>query len=137
MSIIFGGRLRLGSQFLVYNWTKQGALYYLEELINGEEEIEVKEFIKERGCDVLKQNQYVYEEMVRYIIENISPILNDRGKYKAWWMGNTSGTFSIKSTWELLRHRRKQREILRFVWNKGVSFKINIFPLNGMERKIP
>lgn len=32
-------------QFLVYNWTKLGVLYYIEPLNNSEEEIEVKEFI--------------------------------------------------------------------------------------------
>ncbi|KAG5630896.1 hypothetical protein H5410_002613 [Solanum commersonii] len=43
--------------------------------------------------------------MVQYIIDNISPIL----------------------AWELLRYRRGEMEILKFIWNKQIPSKINFF----------
>ncbi|WMV13941.1 hypothetical protein MTR67_007326 [Solanum verrucosum] len=115
------------ASFWFDNWTKQGALYYLEEQNHGEEEIEVKQFIQERRWNKGKLNQYVSEEMVQYITENISPVLIETGKDKAWWMGSTTGNFTVKSAWDLLRHRRDEREILKFIWNKGIPFRINFF----------
>ncbi|KAG5608379.1 hypothetical protein H5410_019660, partial [Solanum commersonii] len=85
------------ASFWFDNWTKQGALYYLEEQNHAEEEIEVKQFIQEGRWNKGKLNQYVSEEMVQYITENISPVLIETGRDKAWWTGNTTGNFMVKS----------------------------------------
>ncbi|KAH0730009.1 hypothetical protein KY289_001197 [Solanum tuberosum] len=131
-------QIRNGEEsFWFDNLTKQGALYYLEEQNHSDEEIEVKEFIKEGGWDEVKLNQYVSEEMLQYIIDNINPILVETGKDKAWWMGNTSGSFTVNSFWELLRHRRGEMEILKFIWNKQIPFKINFFLWRVCKRRVP
>ncbi|KAK6803206.1 hypothetical protein RDI58_000990 [Solanum bulbocastanum] len=130
-------QIRNGEEsFWFDDWTKQGALYYLEEQNHSDKEIEVKEFTKEGGWDKGKLNQYVSEEMVQYIIENISPILVETGRDKAWWMGNTSGSFTVNLAWELLRHRRGEMEILKFIWNKQIPFKINFFLWRVYKRRV-
>ncbi|KAG5630895.1 hypothetical protein H5410_002612 [Solanum commersonii] len=50
-------QIRNGEEsFWFDNWTKKGALYYLEEQNHSDKEIEVKEFIKEGVWDEVKLN---------------------------------------------------------------------------------
>lgn len=57
----------------------------------------MKQFTHEGSWDIVKLNQYLSEDMVTYITENISPKLTDTGRDKAWWMDNSSGLFNVKS----------------------------------------
>lgn len=86
-------------------------MYYIEDKSQGEEKIKDKEFVVVERWDSTKLRQYISEEMVEHIVKNISTILMDRGRYKAWWMGDTSEIFIVKSSWEMLRHKREKREI--------------------------
>lgn len=52
-----------------------------------------------RGC--------LSEDLVNLIINDVKP----RGQEvcdKAWWMASPNGTFTIKSAYDLLRHRRDE-----------------------------
>jgi len=70
------------------NWTKQGALFYIEEQ-GVEEEVEVKEMILNGQWNTQRLQQLISLEMVNHIVDNISPILNEDEKEKPWWMGNS------------------------------------------------
>ncbi|XP_049391451.1 uncharacterized protein LOC125855799 [Solanum stenotomum] len=83
------------ASFWFDNWTKQGALYFLEETVRGEEEIEVKQFIVNGEWDRLKINMVLSAEMTKYIVENIRPKIEVGAVDKAWWMGNQSGEFTF------------------------------------------
>lgn len=65
--------------------------------------------------------------MVGYIIDNISLLMKDDEQDKAWRMFNTSGNFTVKSAWEIMRHRREKNEIFDMIRVKGIPFKINLF----------
>lgn len=69
------------------NWTKLGALYFLEDDIRGEGEIEVKEFIRNEEWDRRKLLLFISEEMTDHITTNISPTLVENGNDSIWWMG--------------------------------------------------
>ncbi|WMV54329.1 hypothetical protein MTR67_047714 [Solanum verrucosum] len=60
------------ASFWFDNWMKQGALYYIQEH-NGEEEVEVRQFIVNREWDSRKLRELLSEEMTNHILENISP----------------------------------------------------------------
>lgn len=53
---------------------------------------------------------YLSEEMVDYIMDNINLALQTDKTDIAWWMRSTSGTFSVKTAWNLLRSRNKKKK---------------------------
>ncbi|KAG5616459.1 hypothetical protein H5410_016283 [Solanum commersonii] len=71
--------------------TKQGALYYIEEQGRGDEEIEVKNFIRNGEWDRQKLRELISAEMTEYIVENIASNFEEGAVDKPWWMGNSSG----------------------------------------------
>lgn len=86
------------ASFLFDNWTKLGALYYIEGDNIVEEEIEVKEFMSYGGWDRQKLSMVLNdEELVNYIYQDIMPPKIEGVVDKAWWMGHTKGCFTIKS----------------------------------------
>lgn len=58
-----------------------GALYFLEDKIKGDEEIEVKHFIKNGEWDKHKLLNTILVDMVKHIIEHISPRLMEDVSY--------------------------------------------------------
>lgn len=46
---------------------------------------------------------------------------------KAWWMGNTSGTFTIKSAYSLIRGKKDEQEWAKKIWVKRLPLKIIFF----------
>lgn len=106
-------QIKLGKlSFWVDNWTKLGALYYLEPNRNSEEEIEVKDFITD---GVWNKHMYLTylsnKEIVDHICEGIKPPHTNEDADKAWWIGRTTDHFSIKSAWQIVRDRRFKKEI--------------------------
>ncbi|WMV19697.1 hypothetical protein MTR67_013082 [Solanum verrucosum] len=71
------------------NWTRQGALYYIEGEDAREEELEVRDFTRGGEWDRQKLRDKLYEEMTVHIVENIVPPadLQTRDKVKC----NTDG----------------------------------------------
>lgn len=66
-------------------------------------------------------------EIVQYICDEIKPPTTEEGMDKAWWMLNSNENFSVKSAWEILRTRKKQVEVEKLLWVKGIPFKVNFF----------
>lgn len=63
-----------------------------------DDEIEEKEFISEGKCTRQKLTENISEEMVENIIENISPAIINHSNDKVCWIGNSKGTFKVKSS---------------------------------------
>lgn len=51
--------------------------------------------------------------------------------------GKYTWDFTINSAWELLRHKRGEMEILKFIWNKQIPFKISLFLWKVCKRRVP
>lgn len=60
--------------FWLDNWTKLGALYFLEKQ-ECECELEVREFMVDGSWNKTKLNEVLSEEMVEQIITNIKPLV--------------------------------------------------------------
>ncbi|KAH0761396.1 hypothetical protein KY290_017469 [Solanum tuberosum] len=124
------------SNFWFDNWTKQGALYYIEGNHAEEEEIEVREFINQGNWDIPKLRSKLSEEMIKHIVETIKPPTEGRKDDKPWWMANTKEVFYVKSVWELVRKRDEPTQCYELMWIKRVSFKINFFYWRVWRRRI-
>lgn len=59
-------------------------------------------------------------------MESVKPQILEGERDKPWWMGSTSGIFTVKSAFEMMRHK-KGKEWRINMWSKGVPFKISFF----------
>lgn len=88
-----------------------GALNFIKRNNTSEEETEVRDFVL-AGQYRHKLSTYLSDEdIVNYICEDIRPPILVEGMDKAWWMENSSGSFSVRSTWELIRTKNRQVEV--------------------------
>ncbi|XP_049396567.1 uncharacterized protein LOC125860610 [Solanum stenotomum] len=101
------------SSFWFDNWTRQGALYYTERNLAQEEELEVKDFI------------------INGIPKTSETVID-----KAWWSGNSTGLFTVKSAYHRVRGRKAEEEWRRYMWIKGMPIKISFFLWRVWRRKI-
>lgn len=114
------------SNFLLDNWIKLGALYYIEGDVAEEGDTEVKDFIREDLWDENLLKETISAEVTNYIVHEIKlDILGT--KDKAWCLGCSSGTFTVKNAYQLLRHRKEQMELAKMLWVKGLLYKILFF----------
>ncbi|XP_060200166.1 uncharacterized protein LOC132628400 [Lycium barbarum] len=121
-------QLRDGSSsFWFENWTKLGALYYVIPESNMEEEIEVKNFLEAGRWNLEKLSEFLPEDIVLHIQEQIPVPNGDKGNDTPWWQLTTNGSFSVKSAWDFMRQREEKREVFKYIWDKGVPTKINFF----------
>lgn len=63
----------------------------------GEDEIEVKKFIIDNQLNKEKLLSCISDEMTEYIVNNISPVINNVDADRVIWMGNKSGEFTVKT----------------------------------------
>lgn len=59
--------------------------------------------------------------MVDLIIQTVKPAVKESQNDKPWWMGNTSGQFTMKSAWEIIRKKKEKKEIMTI-------FGIRVYP---------
>ncbi|XP_060195217.1 uncharacterized protein LOC132624456 [Lycium barbarum] len=126
------------SQFWFDNWTGLGALYYINPGNTYDGRIQnVKEMVVQGRWNRGKLMEVLSEDIVDHIIENITPSRDERGDDRPWWILDTSGEFTIKSSWDFIRSRRPQLDISKFMWIKGLPFKISFFLWRCWKYKIP
>uniref|UniRef100_M1BM57 Reverse transcriptase n=1 Tax=Solanum tuberosum TaxID=4113 RepID=M1BM57_SOLTU len=88
------------------NWTKLGALYYIEEKGEIDDEIEVRELIEQGRWNIQRLRGMLSEEMVQFIVESFAPRIIEGEKDKTWWMGSSSDNFTVKSAFEGIRNKK-------------------------------
>ncbi|KAH0701736.1 hypothetical protein KY290_016740 [Solanum tuberosum] len=124
------------ASFWMDNWTKQGALYYIEPQ-GVEEEVEVKELIQNGQWDIARLQQLLSQDMVECIVESIGPKLSVGTQDKAWWMGNLHGEFTVRSSFHVIRQKREEFEWMNNIWIGGLPFKISFFFWRIWRQRIP
>lgn len=60
--------------------------------------------------------------MVNHIKETVNPRIVKEEYDKTWWMGNSSGKFSIQSSWNIIRNRKEEHESYEIILGKGILF---------------
>lgn len=70
--------------------------------------MDVREFVKAGQWSRQRLSTYLSDDdIVQYICNDIKSPCSENEVDKAWWMGNASGMFSVKSAWELIRIKNK------------------------------
>lgn len=75
------------------------------------------------------------EELVNHITKSIPPSIESGKIDKAWWMGETTGTFTVKSAYKIIRSKKQEQCWSKCVWVKGLPLKIAFFHLESKKRQ--
>lgn len=102
-----------------------GTLYHIVEQ-GKEEEIEVRQHIKEGAWDREKLSEILEEDLVDHIIESISPMLKNEADVP-WWIPQPDGLFTTKTAFPCLRKKKEEISWMQNIWIKGVPLKICFF----------
>lgn len=62
-------------------------------------------------------------DVVEHVREFMNYVCFEDKMDKPWWTRNSTGRFSAKSAWDLLRHRKEKDENMKAIWVKGLPFK--------------
>lgn len=71
------------------------------------EEVEVQDFITDGQWSRNKLMEVLQEELIKYIADSIKPPEGGESVDKAWWMGDISGIFSVRSAYRILRKKKE------------------------------
>lgn len=75
--------------------------------------------------------------IVEHVRLNMQYIRQSGQGDKAWWTLSSTGKFTVKSAWELLRHRADFSEDFEKIWVKGLPFKISFFGWRVWTHRVP
>lgn len=77
------------------------------------------------------------DELVDHIMEKITPKNSPELKDKAFWKLESKGHFSMKTAWQHARKRKHEKNLYKFIWVKGLPFKISFFMWSLWKAKLP
>ncbi|XP_070049029.1 uncharacterized protein [Nicotiana tomentosiformis] len=133
-------QLKNGSSYFWYdNWTGLGTLYHTSGTGHWcDESIKYVDEVMENGTwnEVLLR-ELLPEEIAEHILEKIAPPAHQSMKDKPWWKLETNGQFIVKSAWHYIRKRRDERKLYKFMWAKGLPYKVSFFMWRLWKAKLP
>ncbi|XP_016482447.2 uncharacterized protein LOC107803276 [Nicotiana tabacum] len=131
---------RMGSSLFWFdNWTEMGGLYfttppkfYYDESIHN-----VHDVMLEGTWNETRLMQILPHDIASHIIANIKPTALSDELDKPFWMMESKGYFTVKSTWDYVRRMRDQNAVFTNIWVKGLPFKIVFFMWKVWKGRIP
>ncbi|KAH0777307.1 hypothetical protein KY290_008718 [Solanum tuberosum] len=76
-------------------------------------------------------------ELVEYIIGNIKPPRGRNEEDIPCWMLENKGNFSVKTAWNYIRHKEEPNRIHKWIWTKGIPFKMAFMMWRLWKFKVP
>lgn len=124
------------SSFWFDNWTRCGAIYYLEGDLAQEEEIEVSYFYSFSSWNETLLRESVSIKIANFITNEIKPGRTDELD-RPWWLIASDGRFSVKTSFDFLRKRAREVEWSKKIWLKGLPCNMSFFLWRIFKRRIP
>ncbi|KAH0664941.1 hypothetical protein KY285_026147 [Solanum tuberosum] len=121
------------------NWTGLGDLYTItgDNMEWDDTYTSVNELTKYGEWDLTVLKDIFPRELVEHILQHIRPPSN-RGEIDTpCWMLDAKGVFSVKTTWQYIRHENGDNKIYKWIWTKGVPFKMAFLMWRLWKFKIP
>ncbi|XP_075083560.1 uncharacterized protein LOC142167295 [Nicotiana tabacum] len=112
---------KMGSSlFWFENWTRLGGLYFITppDFFCDESVQNVWKVVRSRAWDDHKLKMLLPEDLANHIIQNIKHHVDNMVLDKPYWMLETRGEFSVKSTWEYVRKRKEPCNAYRMIWEE-------------------
>lgn len=93
---------RMGSSLFWFdNWTGLGALYFFTppDFYCDESVHNIYDVVQDGAWDEERIREILPEDLAMHILENVKPSLLHDTLDKAYWMLETKGDFTVKSSW--------------------------------------
>lgn len=77
------------------------------------------------------------DEIADRIMEKIAPLNSPELRDKPFWQLESKGHFSVKTVWQYIRKNKQKSSLYKFIWAKGLPFKISFFMWRLWKAKLP
>lgn len=99
------------------NWTMLDPLYnHQSEVVSCHPLTEIGVFMNEAGWDYEEMQNHIPAHIVDHVRNHMDHVRQSEMGDKPWWTKTSSGKFSIKNAWEILR---KKDEVSIFLRRSG------------------
>lgn len=120
------------------NWTQLGPLYtYQIEVQTCHSLMDIEFFMKEVGWDYDSMYDHLPYHVVEHIRQHMDHIRQTDMGDKPWWIKTSTGKFSVKSAWEILRKKEEVNENCKMIWVQDLPFKISFFSWRVWTNRVP
>ncbi|KAH0777413.1 hypothetical protein KY290_008824 [Solanum tuberosum] len=133
-------RMKKGSVSVWHdNWTGLGDLYTItgEDFEWDDSYTKVEELTNQGKWNVEMLKDILPLELAEYIIQHIHPPTGKEEKDTPCWMLDSGGSFTVKTSWQYIRHKEEPNKIYKWIWTKGVPFKVAFMMWRLWKFKIP
>ncbi|KAH0693072.1 hypothetical protein KY285_020169 [Solanum tuberosum] len=96
---------------------------------------DIEVFLKDSGWNYNIMQDYLPNHIVDHVRQSMSRVRQSNQMDKPWWIKSSTGKFTVKSAWEILRSRDEVFEDFKRIWVKGLPFKISFFGWRGSVRE--
>ncbi|KAK6792230.1 hypothetical protein RDI58_011311 [Solanum bulbocastanum] len=119
----FGGKSNL--EILVFDLIiEPGKEHFTEGEMAQDDELEVKQFIRNNEWDEDKLRSVISDEMVQHILLNIRPNSMEGSTDRAWWVHSSTEDFTVKSAYQIIRGKITEKSWSK---HKGSFFQDSFF----------
>ncbi|WMV49196.1 hypothetical protein MTR67_042581, partial [Solanum verrucosum] len=108
------------------NWTGMGDLYTItgDDFEWDETYVKVADLAIQGEWNVDILNDILPSDLVEHILCHIKPPKERCTEDKPCWMLESRGAFTVKTAWNYIRHKEDPNRIYRWIWTKGMPFKM-------------
>lgn len=93
-------------------------------------------FMKEAG-DYDSMYDHLPVHIVEHIRQHMDHIRQSDMGDRPWWINTSTGKFSVKSAWEILRNKEAVSEKFKKIWVQDLPFKISFFSWRVWTNRVP
>ncbi|KAH0730051.1 hypothetical protein KY289_001239 [Solanum tuberosum] len=97
----------------------------------------IGEFLTKEGWDFDALQDALPVYVMEHIKFNMFFVQPSEHGDKPWWTKSSTGKFSVKTSWELLRQKSDKNEDLKLLWIKGLPFKFSFLGWRIWNGKVP
>lgn len=72
-----------------------------------------------------------------HILNNVKPPNPELEKDKPYWMLRINWNFTVKSAWQNIKYKENPNKIYKWIWIKGLPFKMVFFRWRVWKFKVP
>ncbi|KAH0679665.1 hypothetical protein KY289_020902 [Solanum tuberosum] len=99
--------------------------------------MDIEFFMKEVGWDYDSMYDHLPYHVVEHIRQHMDHIRRTDMGDKPWWIKTSTGKFSVKSAWEILRKKEEVNENCKMIWVQDLPFKISFFSWRVWTNRVP
>lgn len=131
--------LKGGTSLVWYdNWTQLGPLYkHQTEVQTCHSLVDIEVFMQNTGWDYESMQQHISNNIIEHVKSHLDCVRQNEEGDRPWWIKTSTGKFTIKSVWDVLRRRDDVNVHFENIWMKEIPLKISFFGWRVWTNRVP